>query len=186
MPERSSSLAAHAAHPSTGSDPCGHRMQLMPRAPPGVYTQFEDFVPHLTEAQLRLTRAHYPPLPPSVLPACKCGAKHTLAEQMETEGAIHGDRILGRMLIARWEAGAPPWRFVLAFARVPVARARARACAHSARAPRGARRNARDQCLPSQPAYGASRRGIQLLTLCRQQRARRGEAESLGRGACLQ
>ena len=79
----------------------------MPRAPPGVYTEFEDFVRHLTDAQLKLTRAEHPALPPSTLPQCQCGLMHTLAEQMETEGAIHGDRILGRVLIARHEPGTP-------------------------------------------------------------------------------
>ena len=51
------------------------------------------------------TSGEYIRLPPTMLPSCQCGEKHTLAEQMLKEGAVHGDTVLGRVMLTSQAAG---------------------------------------------------------------------------------
>ena len=78
---------------------------MLERAPPGVYIEFNDYKATHSEAELAAMRAQLPALPPAVIPQCPCPRTHTFATQMEEEGAIHGDRIRGRICLTGDDTG---------------------------------------------------------------------------------
>lgn len=80
-------------------------LQLLDRAPAGVYVSFDDFAPTHSTEELEQLRQGLPELPDSFIPTCACGHHHDLAFQLATEGAIHGDRIKGRIALSCDEEG---------------------------------------------------------------------------------
>ena len=85
-------------------DPCVC-LQVLKRAPIGVYATYPGTNTNTSARKLAKLRAALPPLPPSMLPDCDCGLPHTMKRCLDEEGALHGDRVRGKAWLSPNDAG---------------------------------------------------------------------------------
>lgn len=93
-------------HPSWTPHDMHSAVEVLPRAPVGVYATYPGGVDSCTDTELAALRAELPALSPSVLPNCDCGRLHTVDLCLAEEGALHGDRVRGVMWLSVDDAGS--------------------------------------------------------------------------------